>query len=224
MTQDELKRQAAIKAVDFVPENEYIGIGTGSTVNHFIQALAQSGKKIKGAVSSSHATSALMAQYEIPEITLSDVLQLAVYIDGADEINHSLQMIKGGGGALLREKIVASAADKFICIADESKYVSQLGKFPLPVEVIPAARSLVARQLLKLGGEPQLRIGFKTDCGNEILDIHGLNIMQAFTLEDEINKITGVVENGIFARHAAHVLVLARQNGIEVIQIGASSS
>ena len=145
-TQDDLKRMAGEKAVEFVPDNEYIGIGTGSTVNYFIKALAASGKQIKGAVSSSNATSALLEQYEIPEVTLSDVIRLAVYIDGADEINHSLQMIKGGGGALLREKIVASASDKFVCIADESKYVSRLGKFPLPVEVIPSARSLVARQ------------------------------------------------------------------------------
>ena len=211
-TQDDLKRMAGEKAVEFVPENEYIGIGTGSTVNYFIKALAASGKQIKGAVSSSKATSALLEQYEIPEVTLSDVIRLAVYIDGADEINHSLQMIKGGGGALLCEKIV--------CIADESKYVSRLGKFPLPVEVIPAARSLVARQLLKLGGEPQLRVGFITDSGNEILDVADMDLSRPLTLEDELNKITGVVENGLFAREAADVLILARAGGVEVIKVG----
>ena len=219
-TQDDLKRMAGEKAVEFVPENEYIGIGTGSTVNYFIKALAASGKQIKGAVSSSKATSALLEQYEIPEVTLSDVIRLAVYIDGADEINHSLQMIKGGGGALLREKIVASASDKFVCIADESKYVSRLGKFLLPVEVIPSARSLVARQLLKLGGEPQLRVGFITDSGNEILDVADMDLSRPLTLEDELNKITGVVENGLFARDAADVLILARAGGVEVIKVG----
>ncbi|WP_274570776.1 ribose-5-phosphate isomerase RpiA [Neisseria leonii] len=219
MNQQELKRTAARKAVEFVPENEYIGIGTGSTVNLFIEELAASGKCIKGAVSTSSATSALLAKFEIPEVSLREVIRLGVYIDGADEINHSLQMIKGGGGALLGEKIVASASDKFVCIADESKYVAKLGRFPLPVEVIPSARSLVARQLLKLGGEPELRVGFTTDNGHEILDIHHLDINQPLTLEDEINKITGVVENGIFARNGADVLILGRASGAEVIHI-----
>ena len=219
-TQDELKRIAAEKAVEFVPENEYIGIGSGSTVNMFIEALGKSGKKIKGAVSTSKKSSELMAQYDIPEGSLNAVMGLAVYVDGADEVNHMLQMIKGGGGALLREKIVASASDKFVCIADESKYVSRLGKFPLPVEVIPSARSLVARQLLKLGGEPQLRVGFITDSGNEILDVADMDLSRPLTLEDELNKITGVVENGLFARDAADVLILARAGGVEVIKVG----
>ncbi len=219
MNQQELKRIAAKKAVEFVPENEYIGIGTGSTVNLFIEELAASGKRIKGAVSTSSGTSALLAKFEIPEVRLSEVLKLSVYIDGADEINHSLQMIKGGGGALLGEKIVASASEKFVCVADESKYVAKLGRFPLPVEVIPSARSLVARQLLKLGGEPELRVGFTTDNGHEILDIHNLDINQPLTLEDEINKITGVVENGIFARNGADVLILGKADGAEVIHI-----
>ena len=218
--QDDLKRMAGEKAVGFVPENEYIGIGTGSTVNHFIKALAESGKTVKGAVSSSKATSDLLAQYEIPEVTLSDVVRLAVYIDGADEVNHSLQMIKGGGGALLREKIVASASERFVCIADESKYVARLGRFPLPVEVIPSARSLVARKLLALGGEPELRVGFTTDSGNEILDVSGLDLSRPLTMEEEINKITGVVENGLFARDTADVLLLARAGGVETITIG----
>ena len=219
-TQDDLKRMAGEKAVEFVPENEYIGIGTGSTVNYFIKALAASGKQIKGAVSSSNATSALLEQYEIPEVTLSDVIRLAVYIDGADEINHSLQMIKGGGGALLREKIVASASDKFVCIADESKYVSRLGKFPLPVEVIPHARSLVSRKLVAMGGEPELRVGFTTFNGNQIVDVHGLHIDRPVSMEDEINRITGVVENGIFGHNAADVLILGTEQGAKVILPG----
>ena len=216
-TQDEMKRNAAVKAVEYVPENEYIGIGTGSTVNMFIEALAASGKKIKGAVSSTKATSELLAKYDIPEVLLSEVLQLAVYIDGADEVNHTLQMIKGGGGALLKEKIIATAADKFICIADESKYVSRLGKFPLPVEVIPMARSLVSRQLLKFG-EPELRIGFITDSGYEIVDVHNMDLSRPLTTEDQINLISGVVENGLFARDAADLLVLGRADGVEVIK------
>lgn len=218
-SQDELKRIAAEKAVEFVPDNEYIGIGTGSTVKFFIEALAKSGKKIKGAVSTSSSTSALLKQHDIPEITLREVLRLAVYVDGADEINHSLQMIKGGGAALLGEKIVASASERFVCIADESKYVARLGKFPLPVEVIPSARSLVARQLLKLGGEPELRIACTTDNGHEILDVRGLDLSQPLTMEDEINKIVGVVENGVFARYAADVLILGKASGAEVIHI-----
>ncbi|MDO4878638.1 MAG: ribose-5-phosphate isomerase RpiA [Neisseria sp.] len=218
--QEDLKRMAGEKAVEFVPENEYIGIGTGSTVNYFIKALSASGKAVKGAVSSSNATSALLKQYGIPEVTLGDVVSLAVYIDGADEVNHTLQMIKGGGGALLREKIVSTAAEKFICIADESKYVARLGHFPLPVEVIPSARSLVARQLLKLGGESELRVGFVTDSGNEILDVSGLDLSKPLSMEDQINKITGVVENGLFAHEAADVLILGRAGGAEVIKIG----
>ena len=218
--QDRLKRTAAKKALEFVPENAYIGIGTGSTVNFFIEELANSGIRIKGAVSTSKATSELLKQHGIPEVPLTEADELPVYIDGADEVNHSLQMIKGGGGALLREKIVASASDKFVCIADESKYVSRLGKFPLPVEVIPAARSLVARQLLKLGGEPQLRVGFITDSGNEILDVADMDLSRPLTLEDELNKITGVVENGLFARDTADVLILARAGGVEVIKVG----
>ncbi len=154
--QDQLKRAAAEKAVEFVPENEYIGIGTGSTINFFIEALGKSGKKIKGAVTTSKKSSELMAQYEIPEIAANEVSRLSIYIDGADEINHTLQMIKGGGGAHLPKKIVANLADQFICIADESKYVSRLGKFPLPIEVIPMARSMVARQIAKLGGQPRI--------------------------------------------------------------------
>lgn len=215
--QDELKRLAAEKAVELVPENEYIGIGTGSTVNFFIEALGRSGKKIKGAVSTSEKSSALMAQYGIPEISLNDVSRLAVYVDGADEVNHTLQMIKGGGGAHLCEKIVAAASDKFICIADESKYVSRLGKFPLPVEVIPMARSMVSRELVRLGGQPELRIGFKTLNGNEIVDVSGLDLSQPLNMEDELNRLVGVVENGVFARYAADLLILAKQDGVVLL-------
>ena len=218
VTQEEMKRNAAVKAVEFVPENEYIGIGTGSTVNLFIEALAASGKKLKGVVSSSSATSAELAKYGLQEVSMSEVTSLALYVDGADEVNHTLQMIKGGGGALLKEKIIASAADKFICIADESKYVSRLGKFPLPVEVIPMARSLVSRQLLALGGEPELRIGFTTDSGHQIVDVHGMDLSRPLSSEDQINQISGVVDNGLFARNAANILVLGKADGVEVIK------
>lgn len=219
-TQDELKRIAAEKAVEFVPENEYIGIGSGSTVNMFIEALGKSGKKIKGAVSTSKKSSELMAQYDIPEVSLNDVMGLAVYVDGADEVNHMLQMIKGGGGAHLNEKVVASASDKFICIADESKYVSRLGKFPLPVEVLPGARSLVSRKLLTMGGQPELRLNYTTFHGNQIIDVYDLHIDRPLTMEDEINRITGVLENGIFARNAADVLILGTEQGAKVIKPG----
>lgn len=218
-TQDEMKRLAAEKAVEFVPENEYIGIGTGSTVNFFIDALAKSGKQIKGAVSTSKKSSELMAQYGIPEIHPNEVMKLAVYIDGADEINHTLQMIKGGGGAHLPEKIVAKLSEKFICIADETKYVSRLGKFPLPIEVVPMARSMVSRQIVKLGGQPELRIGFKSLHGNEIVDVRGLDLSQPLTMERKLNEITGIVDNGLFAERPADLLILARANGtIELIQ------
>lgn len=219
-TQDELKRIAAEKAVEFVPENEYIGIGSGSTVNMFIEALGKSGKKIKGAVSTSKKSSELMAQYDIPEVSLNDVMGLAVYVDGADEVNHMLQMIKGGGGAHLNKKVVASASDKFICIADESKYVSRLGKFPLPVEVLPGARSLVSRKLLAMGGQPELRLNYTTFHGNQIIDVYDLHIDRPLTMEDEINRITGVLENGIFARNAADVLILGTEQGAKVIKPG----
>lgn len=218
-TQDELKRMAAAKAVEFVPENEYIGIGTGSTVNFFIEALGRSGKKIRGAVPTSKKTAELMAQYGIAEVGLGDVLSLAVYVDGADEVSHSLQMIKGGGAAHLPEKIVASASEQFVCIADESKYVARLGKFPLPVEVVPMARSLVSRRLLAMGGEPELRLGCETLHGNLIVDVRGLDLSKPLTMENEINAIAGVVENGIFARNPADVLVLARASGVEVVKV-----
>lgn len=219
LSQEELKRMAAEKAVEFVPENEYIGIGTGTTVNLFVEALARSGKKIKGAVATSKKTSDLMAQCGIPEVQLSEVSKLAVYVDGADEINHTLQMIKGGGAALLAEKIVASAADRFVCVADESKYVSRLGKFPLPIEVIPLSRSLVSRRLVALGGDPELRLNCTTASGHQIVDVRNLDLSKPLTMEEELNKIPGVVENGLFARHPADVLVLGTQKGVEVLTV-----
>lgn len=218
MTQNELKRMAAKHAVLMVPEGEYIGVGTGSTVQFFIEELAASGRQIKGAVSTSSSTSAALAQYGIPEVQLNDVGRLSAYVDGADEVNHLLQMIKGGGGALLNEKIVACGSDQFICIADESKYVRRLGRFPLPVEVIATARSQVARQLVRLGGMPELRLNFTTDNGHQILDVSGLKIDEPLALEDEINAIAGVVDNGLFARRPADVLVLARKSGVEVLR------
>lgn len=216
-SQTELKRLAAEKAVEFVPENEYIGIGTGSTVNLFIEALGKSGKQIKGAVATSRESAALMAQYGIPEIHPNEVSSLAVYVDGADEINPLLQMIKGGGGAHLGEKIVARLAQQFICIADETKYVKRLGKFPVAMEVIPMARSMVSRELVKLGGQPELRIGFKSLNGNEIVDVTGLDLSQPIAMEDKLNAILGMVENGIFARDPADLLILAKQDGVELI-------
>ena len=220
LSQEELKRMAAEKAVEFVPENEYIGIGTGTTVNLFVEALGKSGKKIKGAVATSKKTAELMAQFGIPEVQLSEVSKLAVYVDGADEINHTLQMIKGGGAALLAEKIVASAADRFVCVADESKYVSRLGKFPLPIEVIPLSRSLVSRRLVALGGDPELRLNCTTASGHQIVDVRNLDLSKPLTMEEELNKIPGVVENGLFARHPADVLVLGTQKGVEVFTVG----
>lgn len=217
VSQDELKCLAARKAVEYVQENEYLGIGTGSTVKFFIEALAESGLRIKGAVSTSVQTSELMKKYGIPEVTLNEVNGLPLYVDGADEVNHLLQMIKGGGGALLNEKIVASASSQFICIADENKYVSRLGHAPLPVEVTQNARSLVARRLLKLGGEPNLRLGFTTDHGNLILDVSNLNLNEPIKMENAINNIPGVVDNGLFTNRPADLLILGCSDGVQVL-------
>ena len=217
MNQDDKKRMAAEKAVDLLPKGEFIGVGTGSTVNFLIVALAKFKYDIKGAVATSNETERRLIAAGIPVVTPAEAGRLPVYIDGADEINHSLQMIKGGGGALLREKVVASMADTFICIADDSKYVSKLGKFPLPVEVLPFARSLVAKALFRMGAEANLRVGFKSDSGHEILDVTGLDLSRPLTMEDEINKIVGVMENGLFARHAATTLVLGGNHGAEII-------
>ncbi|GAB4346351.1 MAG: ribose-5-phosphate isomerase RpiA [Gammaproteobacteria bacterium] len=219
MNQDEMKKLAAQTALDYVPAGEVIGVGTGSTVNHFIDALAAVKGKIEGAVSSSEASTERLKAHGIPVVDLNSVMELAVYVDGADEANRHLQLIKGGGGALTREKIVAAASRQFVCIADRSKLVDYLGKFPLPVEVIPMARSFVARQLRKLGGDPVWREHFVTDNGNVILDVHNLEIMEPAKLEAEINNIPGVVTNGIFALRPADVLLLGTPDGVETVRI-----
>jgi ribose 5-phosphate isomerase A len=210
--QDQLKKQAAEAALSYV-EGGLIGVGTGSTVNHFIDALATIKGKIDGAVSSSEVSSQRLKQHGIPVVDLNSAGGLSLYVDGADESNKSLQLIKGGGGALTREKIVAAASERFVCIADESKLVSMLGAFPLPVEVIPMARSYVARELAKLGGNPAWREGFTTDNGNLILDVHGLEIMEPMKMEQQINNIAGVVTVGIFALRPADVLILGSADG-----------
>ncbi len=219
MTQDEQKRAVAQAALQYVQVGEIIGIGTGSTTNLFIDELAKIKHKIEGAVASSEATAARLKQYGIEVLSLNSVADLPVYIDGADEITRNMHMIKGGGGALTREKIIAAVARKFICIVDQSKLVKVLGKFPLPVEVIPMARSYVARESALLGGQPAWRQDFTTDNGNVILDIHNLNIMNPVELESTLNQITGVVTNGLFARRGADVLLMGTDQGVETITI-----
>ncbi|NMG35821.1 ribose-5-phosphate isomerase RpiA [Azoarcus sp. TTM-91] len=215
MTQDELKKAAALAALDYIEEGSIVGVGTGSTVNHFIDGLAGIKSRIRGAVSSSEASARRLTAHGIPLLDLNDITELPVYVDGADEIDSGFSMIKGGGGALTREKIVAAVASRFVCICDASKLVSPLGRFPLPVEVIPMARSQVARALSALGGEPRLREGFVTDNGNIILDVHGLSITDPLALESRIDQIVGVVTNGLFARRGADVLLLATAGGVE---------
>ncbi|EDX90987.1 ribose-5-phosphate isomerase RpiA [Alcanivorax sp. DG881] len=212
MDQDALKKQVAEAALRFVPEGEIIGVGTGSTANFFIDGLASLKDRIKGAVASSEATAERLKQHGIEVFSLNDVGNLSVYVDGADEVNSHREMIKGGGGALTREKIVAAAAREFICIVDASKQVKRLGAFPLPVEVIPMARSYVARKLVALGGQPEYREGFVTDNGNIILDVHNLDITNPIELETTLNNIVGVVTNGLFAKRPADV-VLVGENG-----------
>lgn len=214
MTQDELKKAAALAALDYIEDGSIVGVGTGSTVNHFIDGLAGMRERIRGAVSSSESSSKRLAAHGIPVFDLNDIDSIPVYVDGADEIDGSFAMIKGGGGALTREKIVAACAKRFICICDETKLVPVLGKFPLPVEVLPMARSHVARELVKLGGQPVLR-DFTTDNGNVILDVHGLTIMNPVEMEAQINQIVGVVTNGLFAARPANVLLLATANGVK---------
>ncbi|MEA3303080.1 MAG: ribose-5-phosphate isomerase RpiA [Pseudomonadota bacterium] len=218
MNQDELKRQAAEKALDFLPESGILGIGTGSTVNHFIDLLAPIKGRFDGAVSSSEASTKRLEAIGMQVLDLNSAGELEVYVDGADESNHQLHLIKGGGGALTREKIIAAASKKFVCIADASKLVSVMGEFPLPVEVIPMARSYVARELVKLGGTPQLREEFITDNGNLILDVLHLEIMEPMKLEAEINNIVGVVTVGLFAHRPADVLILGSEDGAKVIE------
>lgn len=219
MTQDELKQAVAQAAVDHVlatvAAGSLIGVGTGSTANCFIDALAAHRAHFRGAVASSEATSQRLTAHGFPLFDLNDVETLPVYVDGADEIDPGLHMIKGGGGALTREKIVAAVADCFVCIADGSKQVGTLGRFPLPVEVIPMARAHVARQLRALGGNPVWRQGFVTDNGNLILDVQGLQISDPRALETQINQIPGVVTNGLFALRPADLLLLGTANGVE---------
>ena len=218
MTQDEMKKAVAKAALEYVETGTIIGIGTGSTANHFIDQLAGIKHKIDGTVASSNASAERLKKHGIPVLELNSVSDISVYIDGADESNRHLHLIKGGGGALTREKIVAAVSKKFVCIADESKLVDILGTFPLPVEVIPMARSYVARELVKLGGQPVLREGFTTDNGNVILDVHNLQIMNAVQLEETINQITGVVTNGLFARRPADVLLLGTKAGVKTLK------
>ncbi|PCJ49341.1 MAG: ribose 5-phosphate isomerase A [Gammaproteobacteria bacterium] len=211
------KKLAAIAAVKYIEENTIVGVGTGSTVNHFIDALASMKHLIDGAVSSSQASTERLKALGIPVYDLNTVDSIPVYVDGADESDANLNLIKGGGGALTREKIIAAVADKFICIADQSKLVAVMGKFPLPVEVIPMARSHVARELVKLDGDPVYREGFITDNGNIILDVHHLSITDPKALETAINQITGVVTNGLFAHRAADVLLLGKGDTVEIL-------
>ena len=218
MTQDELKQAVAREAIKYVIEDAIVGVGTGSTADRFIDELAKIKNRIDGAVASSQKSADRLKSHGIRVVDLNSVGELPVYIDGADEITEHLSMIKGGGGALTREKIVAAVARTFICIADESKLVGVLGKFPLPVEVIPMARSHVGRELVKLGGQPALRQGFTTDNGNLILDVYGLSIMQPLELEAEINNITGVVTNGLFAHRGADVLLLGTAGGVKTLK------
>lgn len=217
MTQDEAKREAARAALKYLQPGEVLGVGTGSTVNHFIDLLAEHKLDVAGAVSSSNASTERLRRAGIPVLDAHQAGTLSIYVDGADEANRHLHLIKGGGGALTREKIVAAMSRTFVCIADESKLVKVLGRFPLPVEVIPMAQSYVARQLVALGGRPELRTGFTTDNGNVILDVHGLEIVDAVGLETQINLLAGVVCVGLFARRAADVLILGSASGVRTV-------
>ncbi len=210
---DQGKQLAAQAAIDYVPSGSVVGVGTGSTVNFFIDELAKIKNRIEGAVSSSEASTKRLRDHGIEVFDLNSVNEIPVYVDGADESNENLQLIKGGGGALTREKIIAHMAKKFVCIADETKLVDVLGAFPLPVEVIPMARSMIARELVKRGGQPVYRDGFVTDNGNQILDVHNLRIMEPAKLETELNDIPGVVTVGIFALRPADVLILGTADG-----------
>jgi len=215
MTPDDKKKAVALAALEYVESGWVIGVGTGSTANHFIDGLAKIKGKLDGAVPSSNATAERLRKIGIPVLDLNATGDLPLYVDGADEATKHLHLIKGGGGALTREKIVAAASQKFVCIADDSKLVGVLGKFPLPVEVIPMARSYVARQIVQLGGQPVLRENFKTDNGNIILDVHNLEILNPVELEEKLDHIAGVVTNGLFARRPADVLLLASDQGVK---------
>ena len=217
MNQNEMKHAAAEAAIACVEDGSVVGVGTGSTADFFITELGKIKHRIDGVVASSESTTQKLKALGIAVYDLNGVKDLPVYVDGADEITQHLSMIKGGGGALTREKIVAAVARKFICIADHSKLVDVLGKFPLPVEVIPMARSYVAREIVKLGGQPVWRQGFTTDNGNLILDVHNLSITKPQALEAALNQIVGVVSNGLFARRGADVLLLGTADGIKTI-------
>jgi ribose 5-phosphate isomerase A len=217
MTPDEKKKQVAEAALGYVESGWVIGVGTGSTANHFIDLLATIKGKLDGTVASSVASAERLKKHGIPVLELNAAGDLPLYVDGADEANHHLHLVKGGGGALTREKIVAAASKTFVCIADESKLVDVLGKFPLPVEVIPMAQSYVARQIVKLGGLPALRQGFTTDNGNVILDVHNFSITNPLALETSLDHITGVVTNGLFARRPADVLLLGTAQGVKAV-------
>ena len=214
MSQDRKKKNAAKIAIDYVKNNSIIGVGTGTTINFFIKELGKNKGLIDGAISTSVATEKLLREQRIPVLPLNSVIDLPIYIDGADEVTHNKHLIKGGGGALTQEKIVAAASKQFVCIIDDSKLVPLLGGFPLPVEVIPMAQSYVAREIAKLGGQPELRQDFLTDNGNIILDIHNLKIENPSELENQLNQITGVVTNGLFAKRPADTLIIATDDGI----------
>lgn len=217
MNQDEMKKAAGWAALEYIEKDTIVGVGTGSTVNHFIDALGSIKGDIEGAVSSSEESTKRLKEYGIPVFDLNTVDELSVYVDGADEINEKMQMIKGGGAALTREKIIAAVAQKFICIADESKFVTHLGAFPLPVEVIPMARSYVARKIVKLGGDPVYREGVITDNGNVILDVYNWSVEDAKNLERELNDIVGIVTNGFFAERGADELLMATPQGVKKV-------
>ncbi len=214
MSQEQKKRNAAKAAIEHINNNAVIGVGTGSTVNFFIEELAKNKGLIDGAVSSSVATENLLKQHNIPVVPLNSVIELPIYIDGADEATKNKHLIKGGGGALTREKIIAAASEQFVCIIDDTKLVPLLGSFPLPVEVVPMAQSYVAREITKLGGQPELRQNFITDNGNVILDIHNMKIENPSEIENKLNQITGVVTNGLFAKRPADVLIIASDNEV----------
>ena len=218
MTQDDMKKAAALAAIEYVGSGGVIGVGTGSTANHFIDALAAIRGRIDGAVASSNATAERLKKHGIPVVDLNAAGSLKLYVDGTDESTRHLHLVKGGGGALTREKIIAAASETFVCVADESKLVDVLGRFPLPVEVIPMARSYVARELVKLGGEPVFRQGFTTDNGNVILDVHNLKILNPVELERIINQITGTVTNGLFAQRPADILILGTGSGVKTLR------
>ena len=220
MTQDDQKKAVARAALEFVESGTIVGVGTGSTANYFIDALAEIKHKVDATVASSEESARRLREHGIPVTDLNSVSEMAVYVDGADEATRHLHLIKGGGGALTREKIVAAVAARFICVVDESKLVDRLGAFPLPVEVIPMARSYVARRIVRMGGQPELREGFTTDNGNVILDIRNLDILEPARIESELNQITGVVCNGLFAQRPADVLLIGRDSGVETLQAG----